>query len=396
MEGRGQEQTLDDYFQLPSTVSRVGKSEETQHFGNIHDEEKQQDSVRLHRKSVDLRAAKRHSVPRSYLATDLSIQQTSPRPYLPGPIGRKGRMLLGAGFPPPAAPYNQFKNRHKAPQNRMDRHASGLQRWHNMRRNGHSVQRSSKRMIVDDDRSQTGNYPRNIDPREPQYFEPSERERQRELTQFTRGEKISHIGDPRCQEPVEGAWTYRDKVLARYQNYAPGRDVPNPRRPMARTEEQLRRPLTPIEKTSLHSTRRPRIQPEQLISPRVHQSVYNGGYQARMSYAQSKIGKQKVPKNCHHEKKYFHREKLLPSSSSNFFPGARIPLYGPKEVAGKTSLVAPQPIRKVRPQDVMPRRVPQGPIRGVVAKPSPPMYHERKSGWGGSKEHGRPGRVGFW
>jgi hypothetical protein len=427
MARRRNEQSLDEYFQPPEAVPSGGRGGggggDYRSGGELRrtDHPLTQPSVRSQQTSDQLRAVRspRGPAPRSFHATNLLDQQTAPRPFLPGPVGRKGRMLLGAGFEPPRAGY--FDSSSSSSRNnggngnaerRRVRHAFGLRRWRDnaQRPVGWNGNGNGNKIISVVESAARRGTDRHVDQSNPQFFAPAQSERYARVKQLMARQQASPaLGSPRCQDPAYGSWKYRDRTLARYQNYPRGRDVPDPRRPMARTEAELRRPLTPIEHTSLYRPSQPRQRQNAatLVSPRVQQSMYDGGFQARMLRAQACVersGDVVMRGGCGGgvsvRRKTGSRSNNVPNSSSSSSAACKlriaIPLYGPREVAGRVRLKGPTPVPRVAPRMPEPRQIPQGPIRGnAPALPSPPVLHDTRFGWGTSREHGRPGRVVF-
>ena len=140
-------------------------------------------------------------------------------------------MLLGAGYEPPQVPQ---ASRPPKGLSRDERYASRLQRWRD-----NAQQRAPGRQ-----KNVYGVGPRvggSVDRRKSGFYVPPQGERSERVKKLMAQQRgaSSTLGSPRCQDPTYGSWTYRDRTLARYQNYPPGRDVPDPRRPMARTQELM-------------------------------------------------------------------------------------------------------------------------------------------------------------
>ena len=346
------------------------------------------------------RSQSNHSSARSFLATSIHDQQTAPHSFLPGPNGRKGRMLLGAGFEPPSQQYTA-KTMNESNQRVSQR---------NSRYEDRMNQRMTKPIIVSANNIRSH---RIVDRTSAQRYAFSPRERESVVAALVeRGEGDSGrrggYNAPRTQNKDFGSWSYRDRTLARYRQYGPNWDQPDPRRPMARTEEQMRRKQWPaLEDTTLCQHRRQVVN----VQPPVRQSFFTGDnqYQHRMMAARKHLGGVGVDKVLSSSPRVSPRESPRESHrslresprlirvgpNSNFRHAALGPLAtcGKFELmnAGATYASSPVFSRKSGPIPI-----PQGPILGMMQKPPAPDFQQASDPWGSSLKHGRKDRVATW
>ena len=343
---------------------------------------------------------------RSFLATDLNAQQTSPRPYFAGPNGRKGRMLLGAGFEPPANQYTgqTYRTMKDAKFNRAQRHQHLLQQREQRYQHygAHHVNAPPSTSIVTVDRTA------------PQRYHFSPRERKQHLTSLLaknegNGGRRHGYGSPRSQNIGPSSWTYKDRTLARYRQYKPGYDQPNPTRPMARTEAQmLHRNNATYVPTPLSGPGGGRRE-EANVYPPVQQNYGYGThqYQDRMMLARTRT-MLPIPANPATRSTPGSMPTTMDSIDAIASPrpqkqrtaaNQRVPLLGVKEVSGRVEFMNRQkyvaPLQRV-PFSNGPKVCSNGPKPALLVKrPAPAEYH-RVERYGASLRHGRKDRVGFW
>ena len=351
---------------------------------------------------------------RSFLATDLNAQQTSPRPYFAGPNGRKGRMLLGAGFQPPANQYTgqTYRTMNDAKLNRAQRHQHLLQQreqrfQHYGARQVNAPPSTSSIMTVD----RTA----------PQRYHFSPHERKQHLTSLLtksegNGGRRHGYGSPRSQNIGPGNWTYKDKTLARYRQYRPGHDQPNPTRPMARTEAQmLHRNNATYAQTPLYGAGGRRE--EANVYPPVQQNYGYGThqYQDRMMLARTKM---MLPNPANPATRSTSGSTIVPTiprmpttmdsidmlasprpQQQRTAANQRVPLLGVKEVSGRVEFMNRQkqvaPLQRA-PVSYGPKLYSHGPKPASLVKRPAPAEYQRVERYGASLRHGRKDRVGFW
>ena len=257
--------------------------------------------------------------------------------------------------------------------------------------------------------------PRNcvVDRTAPQRFVYSKRERGETITALLKknegdGGRRSGCNAPRTQGNAE--WIYKDEKPAgkRYRQYPKNHDVPNPTRPMARTQAQLKRSKWgAIEETALHAPRKE----EAKVYPPVRQSIFLGEnqYQSRMMAARNNVGG--LPCSASPQVNCIKRVPLPPPPKRQGFTAKqRVPLLGPMEIVGRYELLVsnnqqPQQRnfsnrhagRKNRfSMKHGPVQIPQGarPASFVVRNEPPDFQNVER--YGGSLKHGRNDRVGLW
>ena len=351
---------------------------------------------------------------RSFLATSMYEQQTAPHPYFAGPSGRKGRMLLGAGFEPPSEYTPRY--REKMAQQKLIR---SKQQQHQRTAIVSSTPTQNNRAI---DRTTVQRYA----------FSPRERE-QAIIAMLAKSEgdggRSRGYNAPRTQSPIQGSWNYKDKVAdkragRRYRQYPADWDQPNPRRPMARTEEQMRRPKwESIQNTSLYA---PRRQVDIGVIPSVKQTIFVGPnqYQARMEAARNHVGSLTTASGSGNIGNNSNNSNIGNNSNSSYIgggqrmagwrqksvtqklatrnnslppPNQRVPSLGPLAVTGRVNLVEKyEPSFPQFSRTSGPHLIPQGPVRGVMQRQAPASYNPVGPRFGQSLRHGRKDRVALW
>ena len=408
-------QNFDDYFQRPLDGPHPAQTLESSQYAPSS-----QPSIRANPQFNPIQ-----STARSFLATSIHDQQTAPHPYHSGTNGRKGKMLLGAGFQPPSGYTN---NTYNAMQQRREQR---FQHQQNRTRNGAAV-------ITNTRKNSNNNNSRNVDRNTSQRYAFSPREREQAVRGMLKNNDTKthrNYNSPRTQGDLE--WSYKDKAAdkkpgRRYRHYKSTWDQPDIsyRRPMARTEDQLTRAkFVPMEQTSLCAPRKVDVG----VIPRVKQSIYLGAenqYQSRMMAARnhvnnggegysSRMQPQLQPQQSYSYSPRVSQQQQQPRPA-RIAPNRRVPCLGALGVQGKVELLQrvgvgestlPRFSRKPGP-----KQIEQGPINvqmpnnaaghrlcsengiggtksfGNVAAPE----YSRVQRYGQSLRHGRNDRVALW